>query len=116
MVRGIKAIAYWKAIAATPPADIAAIEDLLLRVARLVEEVPEIAELDLNQSSRCHRGACQSSTRGIRASKNNLPSRLQSVRCLLRHQLNSPAVFRVSRRIPMDRFLPGRFFLIVNAP
>ena len=31
-----------------PPADIAAIEDLLLRIARLVEEVPQIAELDLN--------------------------------------------------------------------
>jgi len=31
-----------------PPADIRAIEDALLRVSRLVEEVPEIAELDLN--------------------------------------------------------------------
>ena len=35
-------------LATVPPADIPAIEDLLLRVARLVEEVPEIAELDLN--------------------------------------------------------------------
>jgi len=32
----------------TLPADIPAVEDLLLRVARLVEEVPEISELDLN--------------------------------------------------------------------
>jgi acyl-CoA synthetase (NDP forming) len=31
-----------------PAADIGAIEDLLLRIARLVEEVPQIAELDLN--------------------------------------------------------------------
>ncbi len=31
-----------------PSADIEAIEDLLLKVWRLVEEVPEIAELDLN--------------------------------------------------------------------
>jgi acyl-CoA synthetase (NDP forming) len=29
-------------------ADIAAVEDVLLRIARLVEEVPEISELDLN--------------------------------------------------------------------
>ena len=28
--------------------DIPAIEDLLLRVSRLVEEIPEISELDLN--------------------------------------------------------------------
>ena len=31
-----------------PAADIPAIEELLQRVARLVEEIPEIAELDLN--------------------------------------------------------------------
>jgi hypothetical protein len=31
-----------------PSADIETIEDLLLRVSRLVEEVPEIVELDLN--------------------------------------------------------------------
>jgi hypothetical protein len=31
-----------------PSADIEAIEDLLLKVSRLVEEVPEIVELDLN--------------------------------------------------------------------
>src|SRR4030095_7045158 len=31
-----------------PPADIEALEDLLLRISRLVEEVPELVELDLN--------------------------------------------------------------------
>jgi hypothetical protein len=31
-----------------PPADTAALEDLLLRLGRLAEEHPEIAELDLN--------------------------------------------------------------------
>jgi acyl-CoA synthetase (NDP forming) len=31
-----------------PPADLAALRDLLLRVSRLAEEVPQIAELDLN--------------------------------------------------------------------
>ena len=30
------------------PANVAAVEDVLLRVSRLVEEVPEISELDLN--------------------------------------------------------------------
>jgi acyl-CoA synthetase (NDP forming) len=32
----------------TPPADLAALTDLVLRLARLGEELPEIAELDLN--------------------------------------------------------------------
>lgn len=32
----------------TPPVDTAAVEDLLLRVGRLAEELPEVAELDLN--------------------------------------------------------------------
>ena len=32
----------------SPPCDVAAFEELLVRVARLVEDVPEIAELDLN--------------------------------------------------------------------
>jgi acyl-CoA synthetase (NDP forming) len=31
-----------------PAADVAALEDVLLRVARLVDEVPEVAEMDLN--------------------------------------------------------------------
>ena len=48
MVRAIKGYRLLEGYRGHPPADIAAIEDLLLRVARLVEEVPEIAELDLN--------------------------------------------------------------------
>jgi acyl-CoA synthetase (NDP forming) len=31
-----------------PPSDIKAIEDVLLRISRLVEEIPDIIELDLN--------------------------------------------------------------------
>ena len=31
-----------------PPGDVDAIQELLLRLSRLVEEVPEIVELDLN--------------------------------------------------------------------
>ena len=48
MVRGIKGYRLLEGYRGYPPADIPAIEDLLLRVARLVEEVPEISELDLN--------------------------------------------------------------------
>ena len=48
MVRSIHGYRLLEGYRNHPPADIAAIENLLLRVARLVEEVPEIAELDLN--------------------------------------------------------------------
>ena len=48
MIRGIKGYRLLEGYRGHPPADIAAIEDLLLRVARLVEEVPQIGELDLN--------------------------------------------------------------------
>jgi acyl-CoA synthetase (NDP forming) len=48
MVRSIKGYRLLEGYRGYPSADIAAIEDLLLRVSRLVEEVPQIAELDLN--------------------------------------------------------------------
>ena len=48
MVRTIKGYRLLEGYRGTLPADIPAVEDLLLRVARLVEEVPEISELDLN--------------------------------------------------------------------
>lgn len=48
MVRSIKGYRLLEGYRGHPAADIGAIEDLLLRIARLVEEVPQIAELDLN--------------------------------------------------------------------
>jgi acyl-CoA synthetase (NDP forming) len=48
MVRSIQGYRLLTGYRGHQPADIDAIENLLLRVARLVEEVPEIAELDLN--------------------------------------------------------------------
>lgn len=48
MVRMIKGFRLLEGYRGHPPADIAAIEALLLRVAILVEEVAEISELDLN--------------------------------------------------------------------
>jgi acyl-CoA synthetase (NDP forming) len=48
MVRAIRAWPLLDGYRGRPPADVAAIEDLLLRISRLVEEVPQIAEMDLN--------------------------------------------------------------------
>jgi acyl-CoA synthetase (NDP forming) len=48
MVQSIRGYRLLEGYRGHPPANIPAIQDLLLRVARLVEEVPEIAELDLN--------------------------------------------------------------------
>ncbi len=48
MIRGIKAYLLLTGYRGHPPADLEALEETLLRVSRLVEEVPEIGELDLN--------------------------------------------------------------------
>lgn len=48
MVREIKGYRMLQGYRGQPPADIKAIEDILLRISHLVEEIPEISELDLN--------------------------------------------------------------------
>ena len=48
MVREIKGYRLLQGYRGHPAADIDAIEDVLLRISRLVEEIPEIGELDLN--------------------------------------------------------------------
>lgn len=48
MIRGIKAYRLLTGYRGHPPADLEALEETLLRVSRLVEEIPEISELDLN--------------------------------------------------------------------
>jgi acyl-CoA synthetase (NDP forming) len=48
MVRGIKGYRLLTGYRGYPPADLDALEETLLRVSRLVEEIPEISELDLN--------------------------------------------------------------------
>jgi acyl-CoA synthetase (NDP forming) len=48
MVSGIKGYKLLQGYRGHPPADQKAIQELLLRISRLVEEVPEISELDLN--------------------------------------------------------------------
>src|SRR5262249_26227114 len=47
MVRAIRGSRLLQGYRGHPPADLDAIEELLLRVSRLVEEVPEIGDLDL---------------------------------------------------------------------
>jgi acyl-CoA synthetase (NDP forming) len=48
MVRGIKGFRLLEGYRGRPPADVAAIEEVILRVSRLAEEVAEIREIDLN--------------------------------------------------------------------
>ncbi len=48
MVREIKGYQLLTGYRGHPPADVAAIEQVLLRISRLVEEIPAIRELDLN--------------------------------------------------------------------
>jgi acyl-CoA synthetase (NDP forming) len=48
MVRTIRGHRLLEGYRGHPPADISALEDVLLRVSQLVEEVSEIQELDLN--------------------------------------------------------------------
>jgi acyl-CoA synthetase (NDP forming) len=48
MVRSIRGLPLLQGYRGQPSADLEAIEDLLLRVSWLVEELPEVAELDLN--------------------------------------------------------------------
>ena len=48
MIRSIRGYQLLEGYRGHPPADITALEELLLRIARLVEEIPEVLELDLN--------------------------------------------------------------------
>jgi acetyl coenzyme A synthetase (ADP forming)-like protein len=48
MVRAIKGYRLLSGYRGHPAADIEAIEDVLLRISRLVEDIPEISEVDLN--------------------------------------------------------------------
>ncbi|MGH7231283.1 MAG: acetate--CoA ligase family protein [Nitrospiraceae bacterium] len=48
MVRGIRGYRLLEGYRGHPPADVKALEDVLLRVSRLVEEVDDMTELDLN--------------------------------------------------------------------
>ena len=48
LLHGIRGFRLLQGYRGHPPADIEALRELLLRISRLAEDVPEIAELDLN--------------------------------------------------------------------
>ncbi|MDR2985945.1 MAG: GNAT family N-acetyltransferase [Nocardiopsaceae bacterium] len=48
LVRGVRAAALLEGYRGSPAVSIAALEDVLLRVSRLADDLPEVAELDLN--------------------------------------------------------------------
>ncbi|MFH1169891.1 MAG: acetate--CoA ligase family protein [Chloroflexota bacterium] len=48
MIHTVKAYQLLEGWRGSPPSDIAALEDILLKVSRMVEELPQITELDLN--------------------------------------------------------------------
>jgi acetyltransferase len=48
MIRGIRSFRLLEGVRGAPPANLSALEDVLLRVSRLVTDFPEIVELDVN--------------------------------------------------------------------
>ncbi len=48
MIDSVKMSSLFKGYRGSPPSDIKALQELLLRVSAMVEDIPEIAELDLN--------------------------------------------------------------------
>jgi acyl-CoA synthetase (NDP forming) len=48
LVRGIRGLPLLQGYRGSPAADLAAMEEVLLRVSRLAEELPEVGEIDLN--------------------------------------------------------------------
>jgi acyl-CoA synthetase (NDP forming) len=48
MIEGIRGIRLLRGYRGHPPADLGALKEVLLQLSRLVEEIPEIVELDLN--------------------------------------------------------------------
>jgi acyl-CoA synthetase (NDP forming) len=56
MVRGIKGAGLFDGYRGAPPSDIAALQEMLLRVSQMVGDHPEILEMDLNPVSVRERG------------------------------------------------------------
>jgi acyl-CoA synthetase (NDP forming)/GNAT superfamily N-acetyltransferase len=58
LIRGLHAAPLLFGHRGTPPADTGALADVLLRVSRLADDLPEVAELDLNPVFASPAGAC----------------------------------------------------------
>jgi acetyl coenzyme A synthetase (ADP forming)-like protein len=67
MMREIRGARLLDAVRGSPPADRGAVEEVLLRVARLVTDCPEIAELDVNPLMAMPSGAVAADARVILA-------------------------------------------------
>jgi acyl-CoA synthetase (NDP forming) len=48
LIRSVRAAPLLLGHRGTPPADLAALQDIVLRVSRLADDLPQVAELDLN--------------------------------------------------------------------
>jgi acyl-CoA synthetase (NDP forming) len=55
LIRSVRAAPLLLGHRGTPPADLAALQNTLLRVSRLADDLPQVAELDLNPVPRHHR-------------------------------------------------------------
>ena len=58
LIAGMRAAPLLLGRRGSPPADTAALADMLLRVSRLADDLPEVAELDLNPVIASPDGAC----------------------------------------------------------
>jgi len=63
MMREIRGARLLDAVRGSPPADRTAVEDVLLRIAQLVTDFPEIAELDVNPLMAMPSGAVAADAR-----------------------------------------------------
>jgi acyl-CoA synthetase (NDP forming) len=68
MMREIRGASLLDAVRGMPPADRSAVEDVLLRIAMLVSDHPEIAELDVNPLMAMSTGAVAADARVMLAS------------------------------------------------
>jgi acetyltransferase len=56
MVRSIKAYKLLEGWRGAKPSDIKALEELLLRISAMVEDIPQVMEMDLNPLKALERG------------------------------------------------------------
>jgi acyl-CoA synthetase (NDP forming) len=72
MLDEVRGTALLRGYRGAPPADEAALKDLLLRLSALVEACPEVREIDLNPVKVLNRGVCVVDAR-VRVEKRQVP-------------------------------------------
>ena len=96
MISELKGARLLRGYRGAPPADEAALRDVLLRISALVEAAPDIQELDLNPVIVLPSGACVADVR-MRVEPTNRPATRAARRLLTRHVLTCSAHRRVTR-------------------